>query len=188
MDLNRRAFLRGQRPRWIAVPYRPPWAVSEALFTHTCTRCGACVAACPAGLLARGAGGFPEADFRRSHCTFCMDCVHACVENSRQNTSCQSPALAFSPGFPPWALQPTISTACLPRRGVLCRSCEDHCGAGAIRFAPHPGQSAQPDIDKSRCTACGECVASCPAHAISMQALPAASGLHSTPFQGKSSQ
>ncbi|MCL1861708.1 MAG: ferredoxin-type protein NapF [Proteobacteria bacterium] len=189
--MGRRAFLRGQRLRRIVVPYRPPWAMAEALFTRACTRCGACVTACPTGLLAQGMGGFPEANFQRAHCTFCADCAHACTEeNVRQGASSQPTALAFSPDLPPWALQATVSAACLPHRGVLCRSCEGHCAAEAIRFVPRPGSPARPDITESRCTGCGECVASCPVHAISMQAFPPTnpSGLHSTPFPEKSPQ
>jgi ferredoxin-type protein NapF len=176
VDMGRRAFLRGQNPRGSMVPCRPPWAMGEAHFIRACTRCGACVAACSTGLLAQGTGGFPEADFRRAHCTFCTDCAHACAENARQSR--QPPALDFSPGLPPWVLQVTISTACLPRQGVSCRSCEDNCEAGAIRFAPCQGYPAQPEITKSRCIGCGECVAPCPVHAISMQPPY----LHSTPF------
>ena len=183
--MGRRAFLRGQRLRGIAAfPYRPPWAADETLFTQACTRCGACILACPTGLLVHSTGGFPEADFRRAHCTFCADCAHACAENARQNASRQPLALAFSPDLPPWALQATISTSCLPRQGVLCRSCEDHCEESAIRFAPHHGRPAQPEVIESRCTGCGECVAPCPAHAISMQTLPPSTpGMHSTSFQ-----
>jgi len=169
MDPARRAFLRGQRLHKTVVLHRPPWAVEEALFTQTCTRCDACVTACPTGLLARGSGGFPEADFRRAHCTFCADCVEACAKNIQQNTASHSPISPFiSPDLPPWTLKAVIGAACLPDRGVLCRSCEDHCCDAAIRFTPRQGRPAQPKITESRCTGCGECVASCPAHAISM--------------------
>ncbi|MCL1826104.1 MAG: ferredoxin-type protein NapF [Betaproteobacteria bacterium] len=188
--MGRRAFLRGQRLCRIVAPYRPPWAMAEAFFTRACTRCGACVMACPTGLLTQGTGGFPEANFQRARCTFCADCAHACAENAQQSTSPQPPALAFSPDLPPWTLHATVSSACLPHRGVLCRSCEGHCEAGAIRFVPRPGSPAQPDITGSHCTGCGECVASCPVHAISMQAFPPhnPSGLHSTPFPEKPPQ
>lgn len=172
MDLGRRVFLRGHRPRKAAALYRPPWSVDEALFTRACTRCGGCVAACPTGLLSSGSGGFPEADFRRAHCTFCADCARACSENTRQSAPGEQAPISFSPELPPWPLQPVISATCLPQRGILCRSCEERCEPGAIRFIPRPGQPAQPDILKARCTACGECVASCPALAISMQAFP----------------
>jgi len=173
MDINRRAFLCGQRLHGVAViPQRPPWAKEEALFTSACTRCGACVAACPTGLLKEGSGGFPEADFRRAHCTFCADCVAACAKNIQQNSSPQALFPFFSSDLPPWTLTATIGTACLPHKGVLCRSCEDHCSDAAIRFTPRPGSPAQPEITASRCTGCGECVAYCPVHAISMRTAP----------------
>ena len=161
--------MRGRFSPAVAVPHRPPWAVEEALFTHACTRCGACVAACPTGLLVEGTGGFPEADFQRGRCTFCADCVHACAKNARQSASSQVSALAFSSDLQPWSLCATIDTSCLPHRGVLCRSCEDHCEERAIRFTHRAGSPAHPEIIQSRCTGCGECVASCPAKAISMQ-------------------
>lgn len=188
MNPARRAFLRGQRlHKTAAVPHRPPWSVDEALFTRGCTRCGACVAACPTGLLTEGAGGFPEADFRRAHCTFCADCAQACAENARQNASSHPQLSLFvSSDLPPWTLRAVIGAACLPRQGVVCRSCEDHCGENAIRFTLHRGRPAEPAIAESRCTGCGECVASCPAQAIFMRAaVQTASSLprpHSTPF------
>ncbi|MDR1849441.1 MAG: ferredoxin-type protein NapF [Zoogloeaceae bacterium] len=184
MDISRRAFLRGQRLReTTAVSLRPPWSVDETLFTSACTRCGACVTACPTGLLAKGAGGFPEADFKRARCTFCADCVQACAKNARQNASSpQLPSPFISPDLPPWTLRALIGATCLPHQGVLCRSCEDHCEEGAIRFTLRQGHPAEPQIAESRCTGCGECVASCPAQAIFMRAAAQASGLDSTPF------
>jgi ferredoxin-type protein NapF len=169
MDSARRAFLLGRRPRQSAAPFRPPWAVDEAVFPQACQRCGECVAACPTGLLVHGAGGFPEADFSRGHCTFCTDCARACMAAARSAAARRQPALRFSPDLPPWALVAAIGAACLPGRGVLCRSCDEHCEAGAIRFSPRPGHPARPDIETSSCTGCGECVAVCPAQAIAMQ-------------------
>ncbi|MDR0701366.1 MAG: ferredoxin-type protein NapF [Azoarcus sp.] len=169
MDIGRRAFLLGQRPYRLEAPYRPPWAVSEAVFHRACERCGDCIAACPKGLLVQGAGGFPEADFSRGHCTFCADCARACTMAAHKTAARRPPALRFSPDLPPWPLVAVVGAACLPRQGVLCRSCGEHCEVGAIRFPPRPGRPAQPDVDASLCTGCGECVAVCPARAISMR-------------------
>jgi ferredoxin-type protein NapF len=58
---------------------------------------------------------------------------------------------------------------CLARQGVICRSCGDHCEAGAITFAPRPGAVALPVILFERCTGCGECAADCPTQAIAMR-------------------
>ncbi|MDR2689605.1 MAG: 4Fe-4S binding protein [Azoarcus sp.] len=72
----------------------------------------------------------------------------------------------FLLGRRPPAAAPGILPSCLPERGVSCRSCEEHCETGAIRFAPRLGQPARPIIDVSLCTACGECATACPVRAI----------------------
>lgn len=170
MDMGRRAFLRG-RPRLPAEALRPPWAGDEAIFLPACDRCGDCIAACSTALLVRGGGGFPEADFSRGHCTFCADCAHACADAARKSVFRKRPALDFSPGAP-WSLRAVVDTACLPRRGVFCRSCEEHCAAGAIRFPPRAGGPARPVVETSFCTGCGLCAAACPSLAISMRRRP----------------
>jgi ferredoxin-type protein NapF len=170
MDMGRRAFLRG-RARRLARPSRPPWAGDEVGFLRTCDRCGDCIAACSTALLARGGGGFPEADFSRGHCTFCADCARACADAARKSARTPvRPALLFSPGSP-WSLRAVIDSACLPRQGALCRSCEERCEAGALRFSPRPGGPALPVVGPS-CTGCGRCVAACPVQAISMHERP----------------
>jgi ferredoxin-type protein NapF len=168
MDAGRRAFLRGHRPQRFATPLRPPWAADEMVFSRICQRCGDCITACPTGLLVQGAGGFPEADFSRGHCTFCADCTRACTAAAHKAAGRQ-PALLFSPRFPPWPLQAVIGPACLPLQGVHCRTCGEYCETAAIRFSLRPGRPALPGIETSSCTGCGECVAVCPARAISMQ-------------------
>lgn len=64
-----------------------------------------------------------------------------------------------------------IGAACLARHGVECRLCGDACDTGALRFRPTRGGIAQPVLDLSRCTRCGECVAPCPVAAVSVAAI-----------------
>jgi len=154
---SRRQFLRGRfSPR--QAPLRPPWALAEDAFLAACTRCGDCIRACPQGILVED-GGYPRVEFGKGECTFCGDCVAACQPRALQRQDQQ----------PPWRLLPVIAETCLARKGVVCRSCGDVCAAVAIRFRPQLGGSALPEVDPSRCTGCGGCVAPCPARAIELR-------------------
>ena len=57
------------------VVLRPPWAKSEADFAAACTRCDACVRACPPQVLVRDADGVPRFDAQTGECTFCGECA-----------------------------------------------------------------------------------------------------------------
>ena len=157
VDLARRGFFRG-RPRPKA-EIRPPWALAEAGFIDTCTRCNDCLAACPENILIAGDGGYPTVDFGRGECTFCGDCVRAC----------QPRALLAEEGTAAWPYKALISPACLPFKGVECRVCGDFCDARAIRFQPRLGGSPLPKVEADKCTACGACVAPCPTQAIAIR-------------------
>jgi len=145
VDASRRGFFRG-RPRPKA-EIRPPWALDEAAFIDTCTRCNDCLGACPEHIIVVGDGGFPTIDFRCGECTFCSACVNACKPG----------ALTRIEERLPWLLKASIGPACLPAQGVECRVCGDHCDARAIRFPPRLGGSPLPDIESDRCTVCGAC-------------------------------
>lgn len=61
-----------------------------------------------------------------------------------------------------------IADNCLALNQVMCESCADVCATRAIRFV-HRGFVKQPYVDTDRCTGCEECVAVCPANAISIE-------------------
>jgi ferredoxin-type protein NapF len=157
VDASRRGFFRG-RPRPKA-EIRPPWALDEAAFIDTCTRCNDCLGACPEHIVVTADGGFPTIDFRQGGCTFCGDCVSACKPG----------ALKKSEGRQPWMLKASIGPACLPAKGVECRICGDYCDTRAIRFVPRLGGSPLPEIVPENCTGCGACVAPCPVAAITVR-------------------
>jgi len=88
---------------------------------------------------------------------------------------------AFRPGddaSAPQARVAEIGAACVEPRGVTCRRCGDACEVGAIKFRLQRG-GAQPILDISTCTGCGDCLAVCPTSAIAFvsrdRALVAAS-------------
>jgi ferredoxin-type protein NapF len=70
------------------------------------------------------------------------------------------------------ALIAVISDACLARAGVTCMSCRDACSRDAIRLRPRIGGPFQPEVIASVCTGCGDCIAPCPSHAITLSEVP----------------
>jgi ferredoxin-type protein NapF len=156
VSAQRRAFLRARTK--VRLPVRPPWAVSwskgEDAFAEACTRCDACVAACPEGIVKPGEGGFPEIDLRISECTFCGACAESCKSS------------AFDLASTPWSLTVRATDACLSAQATFCRSCGEACAERAITFPPARGGVAVPRIDASTCTGCGACVSACPVGAV----------------------
>lgn len=164
MDTSRRRLLGVRVPD--GAPFRPPWSLPETDFLARCTRCDACVAACPAGLLQRGDGGFPVADFAAASCSFCAACATACLPG----------AIARTSGAAPWSYHAVIGESCLAAQNVECRVCGERCEHGAIRFRPRLGGVPLPEVNDS-CTGCGACLAPCPVAAIRREsALPSFPG------------
>lgn len=162
VDTGRRRFLRfGGRD--VSAAIRPPWTEAST-FTDNCTRCGACLAACPEKVLINGDGGFPELapSEQTSSCIFCGACADACQEN------------VFSLHFEPVieARVTIMREACLADVGIHCECCRDTCDQAALRFRPRLGGPAVPMLDTDRCTACGACLSVCPNDAIVMQFHP----------------
>jgi len=151
----RRQFLRGHARA--APPLRPPHALAEDAFIERCTRCDACVTACPTRILRRGDGGFPETDFSRGECAFCNACREACTPG------------ALAAEGPAWTLQLVFDGSCIAQANVVCRSCGDCCEVRAIRFPPRHGAAALPVVDESLCNHCGACVSACPVAAIQLR-------------------
>jgi len=141
-------------------PIRPPWSWNEQDFVAACTRCDACIGACPNGIIVRSVDGFPEVDFIRGECTFCADCVTACKPGA---------LVRAHAGSTPWLVKASITRSCLARNKTSCTACAGSCSRGAVRFASRGGASI-PEIDKRACNGCGACIGFCPESAIGMTA------------------
>lgn len=164
--VSRFQLLRGAL-RGSSLAVRAPFALPEDDFTETCTRKGACIAACPERILVRGPGTFPELDFAQGECTFCFDCVEACGSGALSKQS-----LALWQADPttrsPLPYKAVIGEACLSSNGVTCRVCGDICETRAIKFQLAIGGKAFPSIDLTACNGCGACKAPCPVNVISI--------------------
>lgn len=169
VSMQRRRLLRGGIGS-SGIGVRPPWALDEAGFLASCSRCGACVDTCTQRILVRGDGGYPQADFFRGECTFCGDCAAVCEAGALRRVSMPNP---------PWILEARIGDACLAARGIECRICGECCDAHAIRFVPQLGAVARPVPDASKCSGCGACVAPCPVAAVSVTHLSVINPLES---------
>lgn len=179
IDHSRRAFFRrptslnvqsaNNKAAPILLPQRPPWALSESLFTDQCTRCNECITACAEEIIVKGDGGFPEVDFNRGECTFCEACLETCEPNAlfKQVTE-HTHQQAFY-------FDITIDDSCLAKQKTHCQSCKDVCDPGAISM-PWPkdvsaGAIQTPEIAKADCTSCGACVSTCPSQSIRITPL-----------------
>lgn len=150
-DANKRQWLQRQQP------IRLPWALDEQAFTDGCTRCDACIEACPELLIFKGRGGFPALDFQQNECTFCGLCVDACQQPIFRRRS--------EPAFLHHA---EIDARCFPLHGIACRSCGEVCEVEAIHFQFGANRMALPQIDTDICNGCGACLSVCPAEAIQL--------------------
>jgi len=143
----------------LPVLHRPPCAVDEITFTAQCTRCDACVRACPVDAIVHAdalfgkAAGTPIIEPRSKACVMCEDlpCVAACVA---EGTSVLNPKLA-----PKMGTARIIKPSCLAYRGQACDACVRACPVeGAIEI-----RRGLPVVHEDACTGCGMCQQACPA-------------------------
>ncbi|UJF17182.1 ferredoxin-type protein NapF [Vibrio sp. SS-MA-C1-2] len=134
-----------------------PWLKSDNGFTDICTRCEKCIQSCESNIIVKGVGGFPTVEFSVGECTFCYQCAENCPESLFDEKTTL-----------PWQIKADISSACLAKNNIECRSCAEQCDQNSIQFKLQIGKVAQPQVDITSCNGCGACVAGCPVSAISL--------------------
>ncbi|MEQ9075692.1 MAG: 4Fe-4S binding protein [Sandaracinaceae bacterium] len=159
---------RSQRGRALPVlpVVRPPGAVHERLFVERCDGCGACVEACPHGVIVpldarHGAvAGTPTIVGRDAPCRMCPDmpCLDACDRGALSEHASSRIGVAEIRQYD-----------CLSWSGTTCSTCVERCPVEAIET-----RDGRPRVAQEVCTGCGECQHRCPAprNAILIVARP----------------
>jgi len=153
--------INAQAGHWI----RPPYALDELDFLLACTRCGACIEACPHDVIFSlpfrsgiKAANTPALDLLHKSCHLCTD--WPCV------TACEPAALLQCPApdhdektipLPDIATARIETSQCLPYKGPECGACQGVC--------PVPEAMVwvlgKPRIDPEHCVGCGLCREAC---------------------------
>lgn len=155
--------------------HRPPGAIDEELFLEQCTRCDACIHACPHDAIIhapprfRRAAGTPMIDPMRQPCWMCEDtpCIAACEPRVlRDDMPLRMAVARVSP------------ITCLAHQHSFCTVCSEQCPVpGAIEVT-----QGKPRIIEEVCTGCGVCQHVCPAPENAILLMPVADRpRHETP-------
>ncbi|MDR2115020.1 MAG: 4Fe-4S dicluster domain-containing protein [Planctomycetaceae bacterium] len=160
-ELSRRCTLKNA----VSIPIRPPGAIHEKLFLSRCTRCGACVQACPTSLLKTKYFetsildyGTPYAVFDSAWCDVsCTKCGQVCPSGALQKIL-PAEKQKFKIGLAILTFE-----YCRLYDDRECSICGRECPFEAITFEWSESEYRRiPIIDTEKCTGCGRCVITCP--------------------------
>ena len=148
------------------LPILPPGAKNAAHFESRCIACHACVAACPAHIIAAAEAPFPAVTYNGDATAACQ---FNCVECGRV---CPTGAIARLSIDEKHRTRIALSTLYFERCVVntkheSCGACAEVCPTGALTMAAYiePGIPflTRPIYDERYCLGCGACLAACPA-------------------------
>lgn len=158
-------------------PIRPPGARPEDQFAGLCARCGACIRACPYGILKPdlGTGGLagllaPTIDYSKAHCfEYCNECTKVCPTGAIERLALETKRnLAIG-------LAEIDRKKCIAwEYGQYCMVCHEFCPYLAIDSVQRNGVEC-PVVQPDRCRGCGACQVNCPAlpdKAIVVKGIP----------------
>lgn len=155
--------------RWI----RPPYALDELDFLLSCTRCDACIDACPhdvvfplSATLGVCVAGTPALDLLNKGCHLCEDwpCVNACEpkalvfpllasETEKQDQDQTNKVIEIKPlPLPKLAVVTINPQTCFPYSGPECGACNRCPVEGALLW-----DQQRPSINQEKCVGCGLC-------------------------------
>jgi len=152
--------INAQAEHWI----RPPYALDELDFLLACSRCGACIDACPHNVifslpLRSGikAAGTPALDLLHKGCHLCTDwpCVTACEPAALKRPSPGSDEEAIT--LPAIATAQVETDQCLPYKGPECGACQGSCPVPEAMV----WKLGKPRIDPEHCVGCSLCREAC---------------------------
>ena len=188
LDLSRREFLGAaaggaaalalrRTASGMPAPIRPPGARPEDQFAGLCARCGACIRACPYGILKPdlGAGGLagllaPRVDYSEAHCfEYCHECTQVCPTGAIERLALEAKRNRAI-GLAEVHREKCIAWA----YGQYCMVCHEFCPYLAIDSVQQNGVEC-PVVKPDMCRGCGACQVNCPAlpdKAIVVQGLP----------------
>lgn len=153
-----------------SAPIRPPGSVLESRLSAVCARCGACLRACPEGiihpaLLEAGPLGLwtPVLRFGPSYCSeACHACNQVCPTGAIATTGLETKrriALGFAVVY---------ADLCLAfAEGRECMVCQEYCPFRAIEIETVDGRRG-PVVSEALCRGCGLCQVVCPASPIAI--------------------
>ena len=150
---------------------RPPGALEESRFLAACTRCDACLIACPRESIRRAGHELGEANEGTpvilpgaQPCWLCKDlpCIPACEPGALQPLE--------APRDARMGLVRIREEICFSAAGNPCDVCAERCPVRPKAVSVPFG--AAPVLDETLCTGCAVCAWLCPAQAI--EVLPGA--------------
>ena len=158
-------------------PLRPPGARDEMTFKSLCVRCGACVRACPSGIIKRDLTGqassflspvirYVDDYYPQDYChEDCNACSQVCPTGAIERLD------VAEKNRRPIGLARVDYTRCYLSIPEDCEVCVPACPPRAIETRFEYGKGSVLEIDPALCNGCGKCRLVCPANCLTIESV-----------------